>query len=612
MSVGFLDPTFNPTGSTPGVVRTSIFPTAIPPSVAIQADGKIVEAGTAYVNSVGAYGAYGFGVARYNGDGSVDTSFNGTGTVFTQIGSSPCAYAVAIQPDGKIVVAGTAYLSPLHEFALARYTTTGALDLSFGHNGTVMSVSSIHYAGNYAYAMVIQPDGKIVLAGRGTSDANSDHYGIDLARFNSDGSLDRTFTGHGENPGWVFTPDNVLRGVHTLTPKNVAIDSAGRLVVEGVDEGGSSPPFVAQYNFDGTLDKTLGGTGVIAFNQFSVIGGITSETLQPDGKIVLTAGGDVIRLNADGSLDTTSFGPLNPDGSHTGYVTLPTNHSAQDVQLESDGKMVVGCYGGHVVRLLSDGTLDPSFGTGGLSQQISTVSDLAIQPADGNIVAVGAGFLARFVGDTPTPATASTLSLAYFQSTLPFFSDWAGSTHTFTVWAENTAGGIATGYTGTVHFTSSDPQAAVLPADYTFTAADHGAHTFNATLKTAGPQSLTATDTATGSLAASETGIVVRAAAASQFSISAPASVTSGVAFSFTVTALDPYGNVANYYIGTVHVISSDPSATLPANYTFAAADNSVHTFSNAVILRTNGVETLMVTDLANGTIFGTISVDVV
>jgi hypothetical protein len=162
----------------------------------------------------------------------------------------------------------------------------------------------------------------------------------------------------------------------------------------------------------------------------------------------------------------------------------------------------------------------------------------------------------------------------------------------------------------------------VLPADYTFTAADHGAHTFSATFMTAGTQSLTATDTVTGSLAASEIGIVVNAAAASHFSISAPASVTSGVAFSVTVTALDPYGNVAVWnpgttglhypYTGTVHVTSSDASATLLPDYTFLVADNGIHTFSNAVTLRTKGTQTLTITDLTDGTIFGTIIVDVV
>jgi uncharacterized delta-60 repeat protein len=377
---------------------------------------------------------------------------------------------------------------------------------------------------------------------------------------------------------------------------------------------------VARYSSAGSLDTSLGGTGVIALNQFSTFPYTTHVALQTDGKIVLNSFSDVIRLNPDGSLDTTSFGLLNPDGSHAGYVVNPGGFYPSDVELESDGKIVMaGQANAHaVVRLLRDGSPDPSFGSGGVSQLENAVggwnSTLAIQPADGNIVMVGPGGLARFVGDMPTPAGASTLGVAYFPSALT-----AGLTRTFTVWADNAVVALASGYTGTVHFTSSDPLA-VLPADYTFTAGDQGVHTFSATFKTAGTQSLTATDTGTGSLAASQTGIVVNAMMVSHFGINAPPSVTSGVAFSLTVTALDAYGNVATgwtgsgpstYYNGWVHVTSSDASATLPANYPFQAADKGVHTFTG-LVLRTKGKQTLTITDLNDSTIFGTISVDVV
>jgi hypothetical protein len=166
---------------------------------------------------------------------------------------------------------------------------------------------------------------------------------------------------------------------------------------------------------------------------------------------------------------------------------------------------------------------------------------------------------------------------------------------TFTVTALNANGTVNTGYTGTVTFSSSDPQA-VLPANYTFTAADQGTHTFTATLKTAGTQSITATDTASGSVTGSEAGIMIKPAAAAKFLLRAPSSVTRGVAFSVTLTVQDANGNVATGYTGTVHFSSSDGTATLPANYTFTAADAGVHTFTG-LALGKKGKQTLTATD---------------
>jgi hypothetical protein len=159
-------------------------------------------------------------------------------------------------------------------------------------------------------------------------------------------------------------------------------------------------------------------------------------------------------------------------------------------------------------------------------------------------------------------------------------STTAGGAGSFTVTAKNTDGTTATGYAGTVHFTSSDGQAS-LPPDYTFTAADAGMHAFSATLKTAGTQALTATDTTTVSLTGSETGITVNPAAASTMIVTGfPSPTTAGVAGNCTVTLKDLYGNVAGGYISTVHFTSSDRKASLPSNYTFTATDAGVHNFS--------------------------------
>jgi ELWxxDGT repeat protein len=197
--------------------------------------------------------------------------------------------------------------------------------------------------------------------------------------------------------------------------------------------------------------------------------------------------------------------------------------------------------------------------------------------------------------DGPTQGTS--LNVSGFPDTIT-----AGAAGSFTITAKNADGSTSTSTRATVHFSSSDPQA-VLPADYTFTAADNGVHTFTATLKTAGSQSITASDTVfvtTGT----QSGITVNPAAASGFTVAGfPSPVTAGVAGSFTVTALDAYGNRATGYRGAVRLTSSDAKAVLPVNYTFTAADAGTHTFSAA--LKTAGTQSLTATDTANAAIAG-------
>ncbi len=185
----------------------------------------------------------------------------------------------------------------------------------------------------------------------------------------------------------------------------------------------------------------------------------------------------------------------------------------------------------------------------------------------------------------------------------------AGATGTFTVTARSADGTTGTAYIGTVHVTSSDGKAS-LPADYTFTAADAGVHTLSATMKTAGTQSLTATDTMTGRILGSQMGIIVKPAAASQLSIGGRTVVTHGVAFSLTLSVVDAYGNMASGYVGTVHFSSSAKEA-MPANYTFTAADAGHHTFINNVALKRKGTQTLTVTDTLNSALTASISIKV-
>jgi len=184
----------------------------------------------------------------------------------------------------------------------------------------------------------------------------------------------------------------------------------------------------------------------------------------------------------------------------------------------------------------------------------------------------------------------------------------AGTASTFTVTVQNPNGTTDTSYTGTVHFTSTDPQAG-LPSDYTFTAADAGVHTFTATLKTAGTQAINATDTA-HSVNPGGTTTTVTAAAASHVVITGPSTAQPGVAFSLRVWVLDAYGNVATGYTGTVQFKSSDKTANLPANYTFTASVKGTHSFSG-IVLKKKGKQSITATEVLSSKITGGLNVNV-
>src|SRR5262249_7462424 len=121
---------------------------------------------------------------------------------------------------------------------------------------------------------------------------------------------------------------------------------------------------------------------------------------------------------------------------------------------------------------------------------------------------------------------------------------------------------------------------------------------------------ITATDIGTVGVLGVQSGITVNPAAASQFLITAPSSVTAGVRFSLTLTVKDAYGNVATGYTGTVHFSSTDGTATLPANYTFTAADQGTHTFTG-LVLRRKGYQKITITDMLNNSLTGSVIIDV-
>ena len=172
--------------------------------------------------------------------------------------------------------------------------------------------------------------------------------------------------------------------------------------------------------------------------------------------------------------------------------------------------------------------------------------------------------------------------------------------------AYNEDGSVDTGYRGTIHFTSTDP-AATLPADYTFTAGDNGDHLFpnGVTLRTVGEQIVTATDTSSN-VTGQQTEIQVIEGGATSFDVyGIPSPTRSGKAQAVTVTAYNEDVSIDTAYRGTIHFTSTDADATLPADYTFTAGDNGTHTFSNGVILRTPGIQSVTATDVSEASLTG-------
>jgi uncharacterized delta-60 repeat protein len=302
-------------------------------SVAIQADGKIVVAGYSVIETVDG-SSYDFALARYNVNGSLDATFGGTGKVTTFIGDfDDVAYSVAIQPDGKIVVAGYSDNGSNYNFALVRYNANGSLDTTFGGTGKV--TTSIGARDDVAHRVVIQADGKIVVAGRSFNGTN---YDFALARYNANGTLDTTFDGDGKLTTAVGAADDFAW--------SVAIQADGRVLVAGYSDNGTNYDFaLVRYNANGALDATFDGDGKLttsfgAYDDFA-----RSVAIQADGRIIVAGGTDngtnhydfaLARYNADGSLDTTFDG----DGKLTGALGA-SDEIAFSAALQSDGKIVV-------------------------------------------------------------------------------------------------------------------------------------------------------------------------------------------------------------------------------------------------------------------------------
>jgi uncharacterized delta-60 repeat protein len=359
---GSLDPTFG----NGGVVRAHAGPSRDEAAAArLDASGRIVVAGTSHNQS-----NTDFALVRYTGAGALDTSFGDRGRAVAPISAfDDRANALAVQPDGKYVVAGS-YLPGANDeqqIAVARFTTSGALDATFGSGGIVVAAPSP--MGSTAGAVAVQPDGKIVVAATVPTDSSPEgHRAFLILRYTAAGAPDSSFG----NAGAALVSFGASAGRSGEGATAILVQPDGRILVGGTMTADSivapmtNNLALVRLNVDGTLDAAFGTGGkVLTYSH----GRKTSLALQPDGKIV--AGGGfadfhtaiaVFRYNANGSADT-GFG-TNGKAMLAGAPT--SDEWATDVALQPDGRIVATGQAGWVfVRFTSSGAPDSTFGTAG-------------------------------------------------------------------------------------------------------------------------------------------------------------------------------------------------------------------------------------------------------
>ncbi|HUR98153.1 MAG TPA: hypothetical protein VMZ26_08835 [Pyrinomonadaceae bacterium] len=336
---GSLDPNFGTYGSG-GVTRitfTAAYDNEIPSAIAVQADGKIVVAGT----------AIGFAIARLNSDGTIDNTFGTGGMVSFRFASNDGAKleSMALQADGRVVLLGTSS----DKFAFARLMPSGAFDTSFNGSGKVTISTVSNKNGGSGRAVAIQGDGKIVGVGSRPTISGKVSTGGDFAvmRLHPNGTLDSGFGSGGK----VFTDFVGLED----RARSVAIDINGRLVVGGSAKVGSALGradvgfyryAAVRYNQNGTLDTTFGNSGKVTAGPAGYREQIDGLAIQLDGKIVAVGNmqdpdqivndATVLRFNPDGTLDAT-FGA---NGNGLVQSGVAGNDASPAVLLQPDGKIV--------------------------------------------------------------------------------------------------------------------------------------------------------------------------------------------------------------------------------------------------------------------------------
>src|SRR5260370_2689642 len=527
-------------------------------------------------------------VARdLNGDGKLDliVTNSGTNTISVYIGNGDGTFkpqvTYTVGNSARAVVVGDFNKDGKLDLAVTN-TNDNTVSILLG-NGDGTFKPQVTYATGNAPWFLCTGD----FLGNGNLDlaiANNTDNNVSILLGNGDGTFQAQQT---------YPPAAHLTGAHSIETYDFNGDGLLHLVAAN---NGSNNISILLGNGNGSFQNPINFT-VGNGPKGMFLGDLNADGRADIAVANVTAGNVSVLLNT-----TAAFPTMTLTGPATTTAGTPFSVT---VTMKSNG-ITYTAYRGTVHFTSSDvqAGLPANYTFTAADNGVHTFTNLSTLKTAGNQTVRTTATLNAYDTGTITVAV-NPLPASVFTVTTSSRSSPAGAVLTVTVTAKDAYGNVATGYNGTVHFTSTDLQA-VLPANYTFVAGDNGVHTFNVTLKTAGSDTVTATDTVTSTITGTSSAVNVSPAAASQFTVTAPAAATAGTAFSITVTANNPYATIATSYHGIAHFTSSDVQAVLPANYTFVAGDNGVHTFTNLTTLKTSGNQTVTATDTVTASITGT------
>ncbi len=381
LTAGALDTSFGGTGQ----VETAPSPIFDARSVVVQPDLKTVVGGFQFNSKLNNLSVYSTALVRYNADGSLDTSFGHGG--FASIPTTTMNLfggQVALQQDGKLVVAtttstyvttpGTRKSPPTTTITgthleVFRLNPDGSLDTTFGNGGE--AVITVPSGNDEATSIAVLASGQIVVAGAANPLLGGPEFTV--VRLTSSGALDPTFgpNGQGYNDLGVIPPNSPLSSSFVYA---MAVDSSGDVLLGGqwyVPSTRTRTARVVRYTPGGLLDPTFANQGILDMSgPLATISGVDGIAFQPGGRILLSgyisgAGGGVLALHSDGSIDTTfgTNGTFSDPSLGVGAHNIP-------ITAQPDGKILLTASDPHsnvmpILRLTSDGAPDPTFGVGG-------------------------------------------------------------------------------------------------------------------------------------------------------------------------------------------------------------------------------------------------------
>lgn len=648
---GALDLTFGSGGmATAGGSGSSVT------GLAVQADGRIVVAGNQNSNDR-------MVVKRFLADSSADTSFAAGGEFVTTAGNH--AYALALQVDGKILAAGDASSTEgsQRDFVVVRLTSAGALDASFGTGGVVRT--DLGGISNTAYGLGLTSEGRVVAAGvadLGSPEPGNRDIRFALTRHLQDGTRDETFGANGHvvaAPLVTLYPEpqdlavgadgsvyvvSTVRNLHNsdvaltrFDPQGrrsykivdditgnrsfdraaaVAVQADGKMLVVGTSHRNL---FVARYRTDRVaLDGDYGVGGLATVAEYDA----KAAVLLPDGRLLVAADQTsgftpltfgLLRFTPDGRLDV-GFG----SGGIAGKIVGTNFTAVRDVAVQADGKAVVtgfandtanGPLYAYLARFNPDGSLDTSFGTGGIVRQAGAAGErVAVQPDGKLILGVGSRIYRYNPDGSPDIGFGS-------EGQLTVGNAWDV--------AVGEDGKLVVG-SGPAVITVGSPPAFVLRrylpdgspdthfGDGGMVHTTVGEASFGIGLAIRGGRIVVA-GTAYDPYEAGATGGIGLARyhryhPASGFDLATATSADPGQPQDITITVRDAFGDVVGDFTGTIRFTSSDPLATLPADYAFTLADAGMHAFPAGLTLRTPGTQTVTV---SAGSLSSTVSITV-